>query len=115
MKVKDIRVFIPSNNYEISKSFYLALGFKMEQASEQLTIFENGSCTFFLSSLNNESYARNLMLQLWVEDINEAFDVIEKLQNFDIKYQPIKQEPWGKVIYLTGPSGELLHVTEFDQ
>ncbi|WP_019441140.1 hypothetical protein [Moritella marina] len=42
MKVDDIRVFIPSKNYEISKSFYQALGFEMDfvaddSGNQQLT------------------------------------------------------------------------------
>jgi hypothetical protein len=113
MKVDDIRVFIPSKNYEISQSFYQALGFKMEYVSDDLSLFENGECTFFLQRFYNEELARNLMFQLSVLDINEAFDIISNLDNFDIKYKPIKAEHWGKVVYLWGPSGELWHVTEF--
>ena len=113
MKVSDIRVFIPSKDYEVSKSFYQALGFKMDYASDELSIFENGDNTFFLSNTYNEDLATNLMLQLSVVDIDEAFTVISNLSGFDIKYEPIKNEHWGKVIYLWGPSGELWHVTEF--
>jgi hypothetical protein len=113
LKVDDIRVFIPSKNYEVSKSFYQALGFKMDYASADLSIFENGGCTFFLRDFYNEDLANNLMFQLSVLDINEAFEIISNLKGFDIKYEPIKIERWGKVIYLTGPSGELWHVTEF--
>jgi hypothetical protein len=54
------------------------------------------------------------MLQLIVLDIQEAFVTISSIKGFDIKYQPIKTEPWGKVIYLWGPSGELWHVTELN-
>lgn len=113
MKIDDIRVFIPSKNYEISQSFYQALGFKMEYVSDDLSLFESGECTFYLQRFYNEELARNLMFQLSVLDINEAFDIISNLDDFDIKYKPIKAEHWGKVVYLWGPSGELWHVTEF--
>lgn len=113
MKFNSIRVFIPSKNYEISKSFYQALGFQMNYVTDDLSLFENGECTFYLQRFYNEELAKNLMFQLSVLDINEAFDVISNLGNFDIKYEPIKIEPWGKVVYLWGPSGELWHVTEF--
>ena len=53
------------------------------------------------------------MFQLSVLDINEAFEVISNLDGFNIKYEAIKTEHWGKVVYLWGPSGELWHVTEF--
>ena len=113
MKVDDIRVFIPSKDYEISKSFYQALGFEMAYVTNDLSLFENGECSFFLQRFYSEELAKNLMVQLSVLDINEAFELISKLKGFDIKYEPIKVERWGKVVYLWGPSGELWHVTEF--
>lgn len=114
MQVDDIKVFIPSKDYEVSKSFYQALGFSMEYASDELTLFQNGECTFFLQDFYNEQLASNLMLQLCVLDIDEAYERITSLKNWDIKFESIKVEPWGKVIYLWGPSGELWHVTELN-
>lgn len=52
------------------------------------------------------------MFQLIVPNIDDAFKVISSLEGFDIRYEPIKQERWGQVVYLWGPSGELWHVTE---
>lgn len=114
MQASDIRVFIPSKDYEESKSFYRALGFKMEPAGDDLAICSMGSCTFFLQRFFNEEFARNLMLQLIVPDIQEALSVISKIDGPNIRFEPIKQEHWGKVIYLWGPSGELWHVTELN-
>lgn len=113
MRVDDIRVFIPSKDYQISKSFYQALGFEMNFVTDDLCLFENAECSFFLQRFYNEELSKNLMLQLSVLDINEAFEVISKLDGFDIRYEAIKSEPWGKVVYLWGPSEELWHVTEF--
>jgi hypothetical protein len=113
MKVDDIRVFIPSKNYEVSQSFYQALGFKMDYVSDELSLFENGDCFFFLQRFYNEELANNLVLQLSVIDINEAYKTITELKGFEIKFEPIREERWGKVIFLWGPSGELWQITEF--
>jgi predicted lactoylglutathione lyase len=51
VKVDDIRVFIPSKDYEISKSFYQALGFEMDYVTDDLALFENGDCSFFSSKV----------------------------------------------------------------
>lgn len=115
MKIDDIRVFIPSKDYQASQSFYQALGFKMAYVSNDLSLFENGDCTFFLQRFYQEEFANNLVLQVSVVDINEAYNTITSLEGFDIKFQPIKAEHWGKVIYLWGPSGELLQLTEFNR
>lgn len=113
MQVDDIRVFIPSKDYEVSKAFYQSLGFKMDYVSEDLSLFENGDCFFFLQRFYNKELADNFMLQISVVDINEAYETIANLHGFNCKFDPIKNERWGKVIYLWGPSGELLHITEF--
>jgi hypothetical protein len=90
VKVDDIRVFIPSKDYEISKSFYQAFGFEMDYVTDDLVLFENGDCSFFLQRFYNEELAQNLMFQLSVSDINEVFEVLSSLDNFDIKYAPVK-------------------------
>ena len=115
MRVDDIRVFIPSKDYRTSQIFYRALGFDMEYVSEQLSIFSNGDCQFFLQRFYDPSLANNLVLQVSVLDIEEAYERLNSLQNNDIdcKFEGIKNEPWGKGIYLWGPAGELLQLTEF--
>ena len=115
MNTEGIRVFIPSKNYEESQSFYQALGFKMTLASDDLSIFESTNCTFFLKKFYNEALANNLMLQLIVVNIHDAFELISGMPECNIKFTPIKQERWGKVIYLWGPSGELWHITELNR
>ena len=113
MKVKDIIPFIPSKDYELSKSFYEAFGFHGDYASDELTLFENNGCTFFLQRFYNEELANNFVLQLSVADIDDAWETVTKLSKFNIRYEPIRQERWGKVICLWGPAGELWQITEF--
>lgn len=112
MQATDIRVFIPSKNYPASQAFYQALGFVMEIASDKLSIFSLGECTFFLQDYFDEALASNLMLQLIVPNIDDALKQIQSIETPKAKYQPIKEESWGKVIYLWGPAGELWHITE---
>ncbi len=114
MQVQDLRVFIPSKDYQESQSFYQALGFKMEYVSDDLSIFQSGECSFFLQKFYNKEFANNLMIQLSVPNIDEAFKVISSIEGVNLRYEAIKQERWGQVIYLWGPSGELWHVTEFN-
>lgn len=113
MEISEIRSFIPCKDYQKSKSFYCSLGFEAESAGEDLTIFTKNGCTFFLQNkFYSEEFSQNLMLQLIVENIDEAYDRVSNLDNSDIKHSEIKEEGWGKVIYVWGPSGELWHITE---
>lgn len=114
MKVDDIRVFIPSKDYENSKAFYTDLGFSGEYVTDDLTLFASAECTFFLQRFYNKDLAENLMLQLIVLDIDAAFEIANK-STYKTKITLIQQERWGKVFYLWGPSGELWHVTQLTQ
>lgn len=111
MDVIDIKTFIPSKDFEISKSFYLEIGFKSEYVTDDLTLFENGDCLFFLQRFYNEGLAKNFMLQICVSEIYGAHELCSKSEH-KTKITPIQQESWGKVFYLWGPVGELLHITQ---
>lgn len=112
MNVIDIKVFVPSKDYEISKSFYTEIGFKCEFVTDDLTLFQNGSPFLYLQRFYNQELADNFMLQICVSDIEEAFDVCSS-SGHKTRITPIEQEDCGKVFYLWGPVDELLHITEF--
>ena len=101
MKAFDIRTFIPSKNYEISKAFYEEIGFNAEYVSEELTLFKSGDCFFFLQRFYSEELASNFMLQICVEDIEEAFKLCSASKH-KTKITSNQQERWGKVFFL-GP------------
>ncbi len=111
MDVIDIKAFVPSKDYEVSKSFYLEIGFDSEVVSDDLTLFRNRECLFFLQRFFNEDLANNFMLQICVSDIKSAYSLCLQSKH-KTKITPIQYEPWGKVFYLWGPVGELLHITE---
>lgn len=115
MKINEIRSFIPCKDYQQSISFYRALGFKGEPAGEDMMMFEKDGCTFFLQkNFYDEAFSKNQMFQLIVSDIDEAYEVVSQITDSDARHSAIKQEHWGQVIYLWGPSGELWHVTELN-
>lgn len=111
MDVVDIKAFIPSKNYEVSNAFYSDIGFTSEYVSDDLTLFQNGDCLFFLQRFYDEGLANNFMLQVCVSDINSAFRLCNKTRH-KTNISPIQQVPWGQVFYVWGPSGELLHMTQ---
>lgn len=111
MHVMDIKAFVPSKDYDISKSFYTEIGFVAEDVTEDLTLFQNGSCCFFLQRFFNQELASNFMLQICVSDIAAAYQRCLQASH-KTKITAIQQESWGKVFYIWGPAGELLHITE---
>lgn len=69
----------------------------MDYVSEHLSLFENGDCVFFLQRFYNHDLANNLVFQLVVVDINEAYQSIFSLgKAFYARFQPIQKQPWGE-------------------
>lgn len=114
MIVDDICVFIPSKDFDLSTRFYEALGFENVYSAEALVMFRHGQNTFYLQDFYQQGLAENLMILLSVVDIQKVLPVLESMHEFRPKYDPIVEQPWGKVIALWGPSGELWHITQFN-
>lgn len=114
MIIKGLRTFLPSIDYKISKEFYKDLGFLEIWSNEDLTIFGNKEHSFFLQNGYAKIWAENMMIQLFVEDLDELFEIskslVEKYEN--IKLKPIFMADYGRTFHLIGPAGELWHMMD---
>lgn len=119
LKVDDLKVFVPAKDFAVSKRFYQQLGMELVWESDGLCQMTISDCSFLLQDYYQKDWADNFMLQLCVEDIGEAWQHLQScgiLEGYDgVSAHAPKQEPWGKVIYLIGPSGELWHLTEYPE
>jgi uncharacterized glyoxalase superfamily protein PhnB len=111
-----IRPFIPAKDFEVSKRFYEALGFKKVLDSE-VAIFNAGSGGFILQNYYQEDWAGNSMMQLMVDDLDAWWAHLETLdltKRFGIPSpKPPAMQPWGlRVAYLVDPSGVLWHISQ---
>lgn len=117
-KIKEIKPFIPcsSNGFDESIDFYQEIGFSViEKADTVCSIDTNQGYKFLIRNRYNKELAENLMLQIWVEDLDEWEVFLQKL-NLNEKYPGVKvseptTEPWGwRIIYVWDPAGVLLHI-----
>ena len=115
MEAFEIRSFVPSKVFDESINFYQRIGFSVTSISDDLSLCTLGQCRFYLQNYYDKTFAENVMLLLSVSSVESFLQVLERRENASVRYQPIKTEPWGKVIYLWGPAGELWHVTEFSE
>ena len=117
MNIKNIRTFLPSKDFEVSKKFYLDLGFKLRWEGEDLIIFGDEGQNFFLQKYYNEEWANNFMMQLHVTDLDDLFKVAEGLKDKyeGIRMKPIFEADYGRTFHLIGPAGELWHMTEVEE
>jgi len=115
--VLDLKTFVPAKDHEISKQFYLDLGFKLNWGNEQVAEFEVGAFRFLLQNFHVAQFADNFMMHLMVEDADDWWRHIEaaglKAKYPDIMLKPPTMQPWGlRVLYLTDPTGVLWHIAD---
>jgi hypothetical protein len=110
------RPFLPARDFESSKSFYEALGFR-KLLDGDVAIFGVGESAFILQRYYQKEWAENCMMQLMVDDLDEWWAHIEALDlphSFAVTPpKPPAMQPWGlRVAYLYDPSGVLWHVAQ---
>jgi catechol 2,3-dioxygenase-like lactoylglutathione lyase family enzyme len=110
------RPFVPSRDFELSKRFYEALGFRKVLDGE-VAIFNAGSGGFILQNFHQKDWAENFMMQLMVDDLDAWWAHIESLDlpaRFGVKPpKPPAMQPWGlRVAYLVDPCGVLWHIAQ---
>jgi len=116
----DIRTFVPSRDFALSKSFYSALGCGLEWADESMALFQLGGSRFYLQAYYVKEWAENCMLHISVEDAAACFAQIKALLDSGrfspARAAPPKREPYGALVtYVWDPSGVLLHLAQWDQ
>jgi hypothetical protein len=117
-KAKSIRPFIGAKDYEISRSFYLDLGFQEIILSADMSYFNSGGLGFYLQNAYVKDWIDNTMVFMEVENVtrfwNEliALELTSKYEN--VKLIPIRELDWGKECFVIDPAGILWHFGEFN-
>lgn len=116
-KIKSIRPFIGAKDYELSRNFYLDLGFKENVLSPTLCYFSMGEFGFYLQNAYVTAWVDNTMLFMEVDDVSSFWNELIAMK-ITLKYEmvrlvPISELDWGKECFLHDPSGILWHFGEF--
>tara|TARA_B100001094_G_scaffold320309_1_gene366345 strand:+ start:451 stop:825 length:375 start_codon:yes stop_codon:yes gene_type:complete len=118
-KVKNIRPFLGSKDFNASRRFYKLLGFKEFILNDKLSLFKiNENVQFHLQDYYVKELVENSMIMIEIEDI--SFWSIKLQSKFSgsefemAKLSNISEENWGKVLYLHDPSGNLWHFCQLE-
>lgn len=120
LHAQDLRTFVPSRDFALSKEFYAALGCELEWADESLALFRLGGSRFYLQAYYAKEWAENCMLHISVQDAAACFGQIKELvgsgRYASARVAPPKREPYGALVaYVWDPSGVLLHLAQWDR
>lgn len=112
----EIKAFVPATDFELSKQFYIALGFEIPWSSEDLAYVHHGETSFLLQAFNHPEFIKNFQMHLLVEQVDDwhakvlASGVIER---FGVRVDEPQDQPWGMRDFpLFDPSGVLWRVAQ---
>jgi uncharacterized glyoxalase superfamily protein PhnB len=107
----EIKVFLPAKDFELSKQFYIDLGFTKTSDSDGVAYFHQGNCSFLLQDFYEKDFAENLMMHILVEDVSawhKSIDESGLKVKYDIEVSEITEQSWGMLDFVVhDPSGVL--------
>lgn len=113
---KDLKVFVPTQDFELSIEFYTALGCKENWRIDGLAEMELGGTRFLLQKYFQKDWAHNFMMyividnaQAWYEHVKQ---ILREKKYGDARVNPPKQESHALVTYVWDPCGVLLHFAQ---
>ena len=111
------KTFIGSKDFEVSRDFYIAMGWALNWEQEDLAELTLGSSSFYLQRYYQRKWCENSMLHITVEDAQAWFEqatrVLSARSYGAARVRPPKRENYGALVtYVWDPAGVLLHFAQ---
>lgn len=117
--VSDLRAFIPSKDFALSKRFYAALGWETRDVGPGLALVALAAQQhFYLQDYYVREFAENTMLHATVDDAQAWFRHVDAVLQGDrfpgARVQPPATQAYGALVtFVHDPSGVLLHLCQW--
>jgi hypothetical protein len=113
--VTAMRPMVPAKDFEVSKRFYVELGFHPRPLTDRLVEMQLGVFSFILQGYYVREWAGNFVVHVTVSDLGLWWDHIVSLDlpaRFGVKTKAPQSEGWAAVAGVTDPSGALWRFAE---
>ena len=113
--VKTLRPFVPAKDFEISKQFYVDIGFAVEPLGDSIAAMHIGSHSFLLQNYYVKEWADNFVMHMFVDDLDAWWEHLTSL-NLASRYgvrslRAPKLQSWGlTVAFMFDPGRVLWHI-----
>src|SRR5438477_11734729 len=77
--IRELVVYTPAEDFEISKSFYAALGFELTEGWGGTMDCRLGGAVFRLQNYYVKDWAENFMMKLDVDDVDAWYDRVQRV------------------------------------
>ena len=116
LSVTEIKAFVPSKDFELSKRFYQHMGFTMASDGGGVAYFHLDHTSFLLQDFCAPGLAENFMMHMLVHDVDAWWRKLHDsglVEKFGVKMTAVEQQPWRmRDFCLTDPSGVLWRIAQ---
>jgi catechol 2,3-dioxygenase-like lactoylglutathione lyase family enzyme len=114
MTAIEVKAFVPSKDFALSKRFYQDLGFNLAWSSDQLAYLQHGNSSFLLQNFYVKEHADNFMMHLLVEDVESWWGHVQDnglAAKYGVRVDPPEDRPWGlRDFVVVDPTGVLWRI-----
>jgi hypothetical protein len=113
--VRAMRPMVPAKNFDMSKRFYVDLGFQPRPLTDRLVEMQLGVFSFILQSYYVREWAENFVVHVTVSDVGLWWDHIVSLDlpgRYGVKIRAPESQGWAVVAGVNDPSGVLWRFAE---
>jgi uncharacterized glyoxalase superfamily protein PhnB len=114
--VTEIKAFVPSRDFQLSKQFYKDFGFIMASEGGGIAYFRLGHASFLLQDFCAESLTESFMMHMLVEDVDAWWNRVRDSgvdAKYGVKISKIQLQPWRmRDFCVTDPSGVLWRIAQ---
>jgi hypothetical protein len=113
--VSAMRPMAPAKDFEISKRFYIELGFQPRSLTDRLVEMQLGAFSFILQDYYVREWADSCVMHVTVSDVDLWWDHIASLDlaaRYGAKIQAPQPQGWAVVAGVTDPCGVLWRFAE---
>jgi catechol 2,3-dioxygenase-like lactoylglutathione lyase family enzyme len=119
MTAVEVKAFVPSKDFSLSKRFYQDLGFNLGWSSDELAYLHHGNSSFLLQNFYVKEHADNFMMHLLVENVEAWWGHVQDTglaAKYHVKVDPPEDRPWGiRDFVLVDPTGVLWRIGQTSQ
>ena len=112
LTINEFKVYMPAKDFEKSKRFYTALGFKMSEGWGGTADFELNGSSFRLQDRYVKEWAENFMVKIGVDDVQawhqRAHEIADSGEFDNVGIKPPEAVDSFVVLHVIDPSGVLL-------
>ncbi len=113
--VRAMRSMVPAKEFDISKRFYIELGFQPRPLTDRLVEMQLGVFSFILQDYYVREWADNFVVHVTVSDVGLWWDHIVSLDlpaRYGVKRYAPESQGWAVVAGGTDPCGVLWRFAE---